>query len=107
MTCKEAEAMITSYMDETLEISDLRSFVSHIDDCPDCRDELEVRFLVYKGLQMLEAGESFDLKHELDVKLARSRSVIAIAYRVRVALVITGIMLSLILAGVVLGIFVF
>ncbi len=106
MTCKEAEAMITAYMEDALEIPELRSFVRHIDECPDCRDELEVRFLVYKGLQRLEEGEAFDLKHELDIKLAHTRGVVAIAYRVKIALVITGIVLSLVLVGVVLGILV-
>jgi len=104
MNCKEACDLISGYIDESLDPIQIKKFISHIEICPECRDELEVRYLVKEGLNRLESGDSFNLRDELERKLNASKRVLLISKRAKQALVITAIVMSLILIGVVLGV---
>ena len=54
ITCKEAAKMVIPYIEEQLSDYELRRFVNHIQECPDCREELEPYYIVYKGLMQLD-----------------------------------------------------
>ena len=65
MTCKEAEKLIPIFLDDDLDNKDLAEFIEHIDNCPECKEELTIQFLVKTGMQRLEDGNTFNLKQEL------------------------------------------
>ncbi|MDE6318231.1 MAG: zf-HC2 domain-containing protein, partial [Lachnospiraceae bacterium] len=54
MNCKEAEKMIPSFLNGELDGYDLAEFVEHIEECPECKEELSIQFLVAEGLEQLE-----------------------------------------------------
>lgn len=69
MKCKEAEKEIPSFLNDELDGRDLMEFVDHIEDCPECMEELSIQFLVAEGLEQLEQGNNFNLQKALTWKL--------------------------------------
>lgn len=61
LTCKEAAKMVIPYIEGQMCDRDLRLFVSHIKECPDCREELETYYIVYKGLMQLDENEELPM----------------------------------------------
>ena len=61
LTCKEAAKMVIPYIEGQMCDKDLRRFVSHIKECPDCREELETYYIVYKGLMQLDENEELPM----------------------------------------------
>lgn len=57
LTCKEAQKMVVPYIEQELCDKDLRQFVRHVRYCPECREELETYYIVYKGLMQLDDKE--------------------------------------------------
>ena len=53
LTCKQAEKMVMPYIDGRLDEEELEDFLSHVNECPACREELEIYFTVYVGLRQL------------------------------------------------------
>lgn len=46
MNCEEAQALIRPFIKDELKMKKTGEFISHIEKCSACRDELEVNFLV-------------------------------------------------------------
>ncbi len=69
MTCKDADRVIALFLDDDLDNRELADFLNHIDNCPECREELTIQFLVKEGMQRLESGNTFNLKLELELLL--------------------------------------
>ncbi len=69
MNCNEAEKKIPSFLRDDLDSSSLEEFVEHIENCPECKEELSIQFLVVEGLERLEGGNNFNLQEELLMKL--------------------------------------
>ena len=67
MTCKDAEKMIPLFLEDDLEMDDLRKFMEHIDNCEECKEELTIQFLVLEGMARLESGNVFDLQMNLSI----------------------------------------
>lgn len=61
LTCKEAAKMVIPYINGQLYDKDLRKFIGHIKGCPDCREELETYYIVYKGLMQLDEREELPM----------------------------------------------
>ncbi len=73
MNCIESQKLIQEFLDDDLDNRDLADFLTHIDSCPECKEELTIQFLVKVGMQRLEDGNTFNLSKELDHLLAESR----------------------------------
>jgi len=73
MTCKEAEKLIPLFLDDDLDNKDLAEFIEHIDNCPECKEELTIQFLVKTGMQRLEDGNTFNLKQELLILIKNAK----------------------------------
>ena len=69
MNCKEAEKKIPAFLNDELDGRGLAEFVDHIEDCPECMEELSIQFLVAEGLEQLEQGNNFNLQKALTWKL--------------------------------------
>ena len=65
MNCKETEKSIPSFLKGELEGDRLAEFVEHIEQCPECKEELSIQFLVTEGMEKLEEGSSFNLQKAL------------------------------------------
>lgn len=66
MDCKRTVKLIKPFLADDLETEDLRDFLTHIESCDECREELTIEFLVQEGVKRLETGNVFDLRKELD-----------------------------------------
>lgn len=65
--------MIPAFLQDDLDSKELQQFISHIEDCPECTEELSIQFLVSEGLERLEAGNNFNLQNALMMKLGDAR----------------------------------
>ena len=66
MDCKEVQKNITAFLDDELDGRSSESFLGHIKECPECREELSIQYLVREGTARLEEGGSFDLNKDLE-----------------------------------------
>ena len=105
MTCKESDRMIPLFLDDELDNQGLSDFLNHIENCPDCKEELTIQFLVKVGMQRLEDGNNFNLKSELDVLLGKARKKLKIRrYVVFSSFILELLVLALTIVTVVLAI---
>ena len=65
ITCKDIERQIPDFLSDEMEDGELDRFISHIDGCASCREELTIQFLVSTGMLRLEEGDNFNLTKEL------------------------------------------
>ncbi len=61
LTCKEATQLVLPYIEGKVCDRDLKKFVKHIQECRDCREELETYYIVYKGLMQLDEREELPM----------------------------------------------
>lgn len=69
MNCKEAEKMIPAFLVKQLNNRDLNQFLMHVEDCPECMEELTIQYLVMIGTSLIEEGKSFNLRKALNALL--------------------------------------
>lgn len=69
MDCKRANKLIPGFLADQLSGKELRQFVEHLDQCPDCMEETTIQFLSTEGLVRLEEGATFHLDQELQMKI--------------------------------------
>ncbi len=67
--CRRFEKAIPSLLDGTADFQTLKQLRKHYEQCPDCREELSIQFLVTEGMNRLEEGSTFDLQGELQKRL--------------------------------------
>lgn len=73
MTCQEAERLVTPYIRDELAGDELEAFLNHIDECPNCREELEIYFMVDVGLRQLDHDSAtYDIAGDLEHKIEES-----------------------------------
>lgn len=77
MTCAEAEKLIVPYMEDKLSVTELEDFIEHIETCKNCREELEIHYMVDVGLKKLDQADgNFDIVGALKRKLADSAAIL-------------------------------
>lgn len=65
MECKEFQKLIPDFIHKKMDYVTAKRFVAHFDQCPDCKEELNIQFLIDEGLIRLEEGSAFDLQKEM------------------------------------------
>ncbi len=98
MTCKDTVKLIPQFLDDDLDNQDLSDFLSHVDNCPECKEELTIQFLVKVGMQRLEDGNTFNLSYELEHLLSDSKKKLS----ARKYLVYTSYVLQIAVAALVI-----
>lgn len=63
---KSIEDQIPVFLEDRLDNDQLDAFLEHMKACEECRDELQVQYLVKEGLPRIETGENFSLNEDLD-----------------------------------------
>lgn len=69
MNCKETMRYIPGFIKNELKDETLSAFITHVDGCDECREELAIHYLTTEGIHRLESGASFSLDDELDEML--------------------------------------
>lgn len=72
MDCKEVQRNITAFLEEELHGKSAETFLDHISQCTECKEELSIQYLVREGMVRLEEGGSFDLSKDLDIMIEQS-----------------------------------
>lgn len=67
--CRTSEQLMNDFVENKLVGEHLWQFLTHVERCPECFEELETRFLIAEALNRLENGESIDLRKELKNKI--------------------------------------
>ena len=74
MTCREAERLVTPYIQDKLSGDELEAFLEHLEHCRNCQEELEIYFMVDVGLKQLDTGSgTFDIMGALQKRMWRFR----------------------------------
>lgn len=75
MTCMEAQALITPFIIDQLDIVTLEQFIDHVEKCADCKEELEVYYALLTAMKQLDEDEevSADFAKELENKINDSQ----------------------------------
>ena len=74
MNCVTSQQMIRAYLDGYLSDRELEEFLNHVQTCPDCFDELEVYFSVYRTLRDVDEKGDYNFRKKLRRKLEESRA---------------------------------
>lgn len=104
MNCIECKKKIKDFLNDSLNTRQTVDFVNHVNECPECMEELSVDFLVNEGLKRLDSATSFNLEEELKEKLEKSLKNARFSHRFSIIAVILTIVLSFLL-GVFLSSF--
>ena len=73
LDCKDFENLIPGFIEGKLNYQTLKDFCRHVEHCEECREELNIQFLVIESLRRLEDGRAFDLQRELGHRLEEAR----------------------------------
>ena len=60
MKCVEAQGLITKYINGELHGEQLEEFLKHIESCVDCKEELEIYYVIMKGMQQIDEDNVLD-----------------------------------------------
>ncbi|MBR1864941.1 MAG: zf-HC2 domain-containing protein [Lachnospiraceae bacterium] len=73
MTCLEAQSKIIAYIDYKLDREEKLQFLNHIENCPDCKDELNIYYTMIEGMRQLDRNQplSKDFTEELESRIRR------------------------------------
>ena len=72
LDCKTIEKKIPQYLNDELSATELRSFLEHINECADCKEELTIRYMVSEGLDKAEINNEYNLLKGLEEKIKGS-----------------------------------
>jgi hypothetical protein len=71
MDCKETQRDIPLFLKDELDAKTSQEFVKHVRSCKECAEELDIEYLLFEGINMLENAEIIDVERELENKLNR------------------------------------
>lgn len=61
ISCYDARKRIFEYLNGQLDEEELKSFLKHVENCPDCMEELKVTHMVYSGARSLDSEKDEEL----------------------------------------------
>ena len=72
MDCKRIQSMIIPYIRDELNNEDLELFLDHINSCKECREELEIYYIIEVGLNADKNTENLNIQKSLVEKIRES-----------------------------------
>ena len=60
MKCVKAQGLITKYINNELHGELLEDFLEHMDECRDCKEDLEIYYVIMKGMQQIDEDNVLD-----------------------------------------------
>lgn len=76
MRCIEAQQLVKPYIEGQLSDKQLEQFLEHVEQCPECYEELEIYFSIYETLESSgenSAEENYDFEGKLMQNMKNSR----------------------------------
>lgn len=73
MNCNDFEILIPDYIEQKQDYPTLKCFIEHIEECPECREELTIQFLVTEGLKRMEDGNAINLQEEFQQRMEEAK----------------------------------
>ncbi len=83
MTCQEAEKSIPFFLQDEMDSGELEDFLLHIEECPECKEELTIQLLVTEGLEKLEEGGAFNLQTAFSGRLENAAHRVHVTKKLR------------------------
>ena len=80
MDCKTSEKYIPGFLSRTLSYDELRLFIDHIENCPNCMEELGINYLIDEAIPRIELGESVNLNTEIRQRIAHAQRANSLHY---------------------------
>lgn len=74
--CKYIISLIPSYLKGDLTLHEAKRFTRHLKHCDDCREEIEISYLLEEGIARVESGETIDLHADLQRMLEGTETAI-------------------------------
>jgi hypothetical protein len=76
MNCHDAQKLTSRFINDNLSYQETEEYIKHLGNCPDCREELNIQYLVEVGMLRLEDASNFNLNKEISdkIKAATSKS---------------------------------
>ena len=71
LSCKEAQAMIPGFLEDSLSDRESLRFLKHVGLCKKCHEELETNFMVERTVAFLNEDLPFDTSFDLTPLLAK------------------------------------
>ncbi len=103
ITCREVENLLQPYLENRLGYAELSALLKHLDNCAECRDELEIRYLLQEGIKRAEEGKSLDMRRDLSERITRSKAYVLNVERLKNGVfLVEGAAFLLLLAGAVM-----
>ncbi len=78
--CNTCEQHMNAFIENKLVGEMLWQFLTHVEQCPDCFEELEIRYLIAEALGRLENGEAINLHRELAQKIKATKRAMYLHY---------------------------
>ncbi len=78
--CATCEQNMNAFIENKLVGEMLWQFLTHVEQCPDCFEELEIRYLIAEALGRLENGEVINLRRELSHKIKATKRAMYLHY---------------------------
>ena len=78
--CNTCEQHMNSFIENRLVGEMLWQFLTHVEQCSECFEELEIRYLIAEAIGRLENGESINLRNELYRKIKLSKKAMYFHY---------------------------
>lgn len=66
--------MINGFLNDTLTVEELDQYLKHLRSCPECREELEMYFILYRTLAQLDEDDlddTMDMRRLLNMEIRR------------------------------------
>lgn len=75
MDCREVQSLIVPFIKSELTMEQAKAFFEHIDCCKDCKEELEVYYILLIGLKQLDEdpSDSLDLHGQFEEHLNKAK----------------------------------
>ena len=75
MTCDETRKMNMDFIYGRLEYKDMEKYLKHVEGCKDCYEELDINFIVIRGLEQMDNAEitSYNFNGLLVKKIEESK----------------------------------
>lgn len=76
VNCRETQGLLVPFIKSELTMEQAKAFFQHIDNCPDCKEELEVYYMMIVGIKELDEDnpKSLDLHSQFEELLEHSRT---------------------------------
>ncbi len=105
--CKAIQSLIPAYLSGKLSLHEARIFTAHLKKCRDCREEIEISYLLDQGITRVENGETVDLHADLEEMLSDTENAILHLTQFRTAVYIVEFTAVFVLIACILILYVF